>query len=600
MKLYSLKIEGFRRLQNNTVTFGDATFLIGVNNAGKSTVLRAIEYLLSARKSLDNKDYYSIIDEDTGETKTACDTVIFEAEFRNLPIESHDWRGFKGRIFEYDANGTDETGLCIFYRKTYKFGSDVLVELKTKKRILKTEFTSCETPQDFIDNGVSEDLINELFDNPTKKISAVQARKLEEINEIWDLGEEEEWFTNPGGIPGVVLNKLPRFLLIPANTSISEIGGGSTSVLGKTMVELFQEVRRVSPNYKEAQIHLDKLAKELDPQNTDSEFGKMMEELNEILSSVFPDSKIHATADLNDPDKVLKPTFNVEMSSNVRTPVENQGAGMIRATAFGILRYRQKWLSQQDATEKRNLLVCFEEPEIYLCPSAANQMRDTIYDLSDSESQIIATTHSPNMIDLSRKPKQVLNRFYLASSDINIEPFNITKAFNELIDDDKDYVKMLLRVDDYVARVFFTKKVIIVEGDTEEIVIKESLKRLPEDTYLKIVSDFEIIKARGKASIIGLVKYLVSMSINPIVVHDRDLGIEGAEKFNEPIANAVNGNGKIIQMHECLENILGYDPPSREKPYTAYKHTITWGGDWNSIPADWKAKMKDIFEGYID
>jgi predicted ATP-dependent endonuclease of OLD family len=151
---------------------------------------------------------------------------------------------------------------------------------------------------------------------------------------------------------------------------------------------------------------------------------------------------------------------------------------------------------------------------------------------------------------------------------------------------------MLLRVDDHVARVFFTKHIIIIEGDTEEVVIKETLKRLPKERYLKIVSDFEIVKARGKASIIGLVKYLVAMGIAPIVVHDRDNGIAGAE--------ALAGGGKIVQMQENIEDEMGYSAPSSEKPFKAYQHTQTWSDDWASLPAPWKAKMVEIFGDYVE
>ncbi len=108
----------------------------------------------------------------------------------------------------------------------------------------------------------------------------------------------------------------------------------------------------------------------------------MMKDLNAVIDSVFPESKIHATTDLTDPDKSLRPVFKVEMSSNVRTSVNNQGSGMVRAAVFGMLRFHQAWLSKREDEHKRSLLVGFEEPEIYLHPSAANQMRDIIYELS--------------------------------------------------------------------------------------------------------------------------------------------------------------------------------------------------------------------------
>jgi putative ATP-dependent endonuclease of OLD family len=51
MKLHSLKISGFKRIRDTELLFGDATFLIGSNNSGKSTTLKAIEWLLSGKKT---------------------------------------------------------------------------------------------------------------------------------------------------------------------------------------------------------------------------------------------------------------------------------------------------------------------------------------------------------------------------------------------------------------------------------------------------------------------------------------------------------------------------------------------------------------------
>lgn len=598
MKLYRLKIKGFRRLNEVEIIFGDATFLIGQNNAGKSTILKAIELLLSAKKQLDSSDYHSVVDDETGETKPDTTTIIIEGEFRNLPEEANTWRGFKGRIFNYESE--DETGLSVTYRKTFNLGSDVVIEFKSKEREIINDFKDCKTPQDYINAGVDSEIITELFPELDKAVgkSKSASEKLESIDDIWQLKEGEVWFQNPGGIPGNVLKMLPRYLLIPVDSAINEIQGSGGGVLGKTLNELFETVRESSENFKSAQEYLDKLAKELDPADHDSEFGKMMIELNDVLGSVFPESKLHATTDLSDPSKVLKPSFNVEMSSNIRTPVQNQGTGMVRAAVFGMLRFRQKWLSQSEDDIARSLIICFEEPEIYLHPSAANQMRDAIYDLSSSSYQIIASTHSPFIIDISRKPKQVLNRLSEVGGSILSEAFTVTEAFKALLEEDKDYVKMLLKIDDYISRAFFTKNIVVVEGDTEDILIRETLSRLSKVEFLKIVSDFEIIKARGKAAMIGLIKYLTSMGLKPIVVHDRDAGIEGAEKFNVPISKALGENGRIVLMCENVEDELGYSAGS-EKPFKAYLETKNWGENWDEIPENWRKKIKEIFNEYV-
>jgi predicted ATPase len=600
MKLHSLKISGYKRIKYAELFFADATFLIGMNNAGKSSVLRAIEWLLSAKKSIPSQEYYSIVDEETLETRPSGDTIILEAEFRNLPVEATEWRGFKGRVFNYAKVDENDTGLSITYKKTYMLGKEVIVEIKSLEREKKVEFANCKTGQDFINLGVPDDEVKSVFDNLEANISAkTAAEKLPLLDSIWNIKEEACWFTNPGGIPAVVLARLPRFLLIPADASTAELEGGSSGVLGKTLTELFEDVRGSSENYAEAQKYLIKLAGELDPSDKDSEFGKMIAELNSVLGSVFPESRLHATASLSDPRTALKPTFEVEMSSNVKTAVAHQGSGMIRAAAFGMLRFRQKWLSEREDKHDRSLIVCFEEPETFLHPSAANQMRNAIYELSNSKSQIIATTHSPFIIDLSRKPRQILNCIRHDGDGISVRPFNVTEAYKALEEDDKAHVKMILKIDDYVARVFFTKHVVIVEGDTEEIVLKETLKRLPRDRYLKVLADFEIVKARGKAAIIGFAKYLIAMGFSPTVVHDRDSATPGAVVFNAPIAAVVAGHGQVVEMVENVEDEMGFQPSNYEKPYKAYKHTLTWGDDWDDLPLAWRAKMKMIFGDYV-
>ena len=140
MRLHSLKIEGFRRLHSACIMFGDATFLIGANNTGKSTVFKAIEYLLSAKKTIPSSEYYSVIDEETGETKPVVTKIVLEAEFRNLPYDARKWRGFKGRLFSYTTDDEGDSGLSVTYRKTFELGTDMKVEFRSKERELNEKF----------------------------------------------------------------------------------------------------------------------------------------------------------------------------------------------------------------------------------------------------------------------------------------------------------------------------------------------------------------------------------------------------------------------------------------------------------------------------
>ncbi|RVU86476.1 DUF2813 domain-containing protein [Leucothrix sargassi] len=592
MYLHKLKVEGYKRLVNVEVEFNSATFLIGQNNSGKSSLIKAIDYLLT-NKQIPIKDFHSNMNPETNECEIAVDTIRMTAEFRNVSDEAESWRGFRGRIFEYDCD-EGESGKSITYRKEWVPGKAPIQYLKAYKRNLKEQFVGIKKIEELISLDVDESLIQEAFDKKSGSITKTNADKLDYIDELWDITNEETFFKNPGGIPGNVLSRLPRYLLIPAEAGEYELSKTS-GTLQKTLKELFKEVRDTSSNYKEAQVFLNSLADELDPTDTASDFGAMISQLNEVMSNVFPESSVHVNANLSNPDDVLVPQFEIEMESNIRTPIENQGTGMIRSAVFSLLRFRKTWEEQREEKNERGLIICFEEPEIFLHPSAANQMRDTIYELVSSESQIIASTHSPYMIDLSRKPKQNLTRFIKTESGSETINFSVTEAFEALQDDDKSHVKMVLKIDDYVARAFFSNRTILVEGDTEDIVIRETTKRLPLEPRNYVMANCEVIKGRGKPVLKSVINYLKGVGIDPIVMHDSDSGVTGAVVHNEPIRVALNNDKNLFVLERCMESILNYPEPSSEKPYKAFCHTQTWGENYEDVPLAWRK----VYEGLM-
>lgn len=592
MYLYSLQIEGFRKLNNTTVYFGDSTFLIGENNKGKSSIFKALELVLNLKQDISEHDYFAIFDNEESINKQSSDKIILTAEFRGLPSDAPTWRGFKGRIAKDGDNN-----LIIKYKKTFNKGSTKpIIEMLQNTRTLK--IAKPKKWREFISESITEELITswnkDLDSKPTEQ-------ELEEYNELWDIDNSQtSWIANPGGIPQIVSSKLPDILIIPAEDKTEELE--SKGVLSKILDTLFKDVRNKSENFKKAEVFLNKLSEELDPSDQNSDFGKLMSSLNQVLDSVFPDSSIMAKADLSKADDSIKAIFNINMKSNVITPISHQGTGAIRAAVFGLLLFRQQNLLKEQSPENQNLIVCFEEPEIYLHPNAANQMRNKIYELASTNTQIICTTHSPYMISLDREVKQVLNNFIDdASGGTKSISFNTHAEYLKLQDNDKDYIKMLARFDDSLARVFFAKKTLIVEGDTEEVVLRETFNRMPPDKQKIILSEIQIIKARGKATIIPLVKYLKALSIDLFVIHDSDTETAGAEKFNEPILTALNGDSsKLQKMDNCIEDVLGYAPPSSEKPFKAYQQTKAWGTSWSDVPEKWRKMIEqNILKEYF-
>lgn len=606
MQIYSLTIEGFRKHLKTKIIFSDSTFLIGENNVGKSSILYALDYLLGAKTNIPIDEFYAL--EDSGERKVVVDNIVFTAEFRRIPKEANSWRGFKGRLLQYEPDKNDplDTGLKFIYRKTFPKGGKVKIETFENPKSLKSEFENCTCIQDFLNAGLSEDQLTDDIKKIKydKKLTAKERALFNVIEEIFDIDDSQEcWVENPGGILQNVLSKLPKYLLIPAQDSEGEISGTS-GTLQKTLNELFNEVREKSENYKLAQEYLNKLAKELDPSDESTEISKMIGEINGIISDVFPHTGISAEANLSDADKVIKPAFDIQMNSNVSTPSNLQGTGLIRSTVFALLRYKALRDNKKDTMQERQLIIGFEEPEIYLHPNAISKMRDTIYSLAESgNNQIVCTTHSPYMIDLNKKPKQTLNRLSLTTCDfgesraLTVEsiPFNITKEFLELQEDDKNYIKMLLRVEDAIAKCFFVKKVLIIEGDTEQVVLSETISKIPGNLKNEILSDWYILRARGKAAIIPLIKYLRAMQIDIYVMHDKDENTPGAVKFNEPIRQALDNDSHLFVLENCVEDVLGYTAPASNKPYKAYCYVNKNWKEWETVGEEWKTIIQKIF-----
>ena len=594
--------------------FSDASFLIGENNTGKSTILKAIELLLTDTGRITDDSFFRFTHAGGDET---INEIVLTAEFRGLPEGAEEWRGFRGRIFTCEDEkfaGQEDSENSIFYRKKFTSGALRKIEMKSREKKKKDFLKDIKTINGFVENGFEEEILIDTEFETVDRTKNMTANKLQEFidyfeNEFdfYDYSDDEVWDLNPGGIAGNVLSKLPKVLYIPAHDGADDLGE-TKGAFQNILTELFSDVRDESENYKQAQVLLNKLADELNPENLETEFGKMMVDLNSTLTGVFTGVGLNAKAALSDADSAIKPKFTISMSSNISTPVEMQGTGVIRSTVFALPRYRAL-RDMEKSSYRRPLIICFEEPEIYLHPNAANQMRDTIYELANTaNNQIVCSTHSPYMIDLGKRTGQLLNYLYLDNSSIEIgtgeavpceivknQAFNIQSGFKNLQDDDKDYVKLILKMDDYLARIFFAKNILIVEGDTEEIVLRETISLMPETMKKNALCNWQVVRARGKASIIALVKYLKAMCIEPYVMHDLDLDTQGAAVMNEPIREALGNDEKLITIKNCIEDLLGYTAPSKDKPYTAYKFIQENWGNYSEISEAWKQIVESIF-----
>ena len=185
MKLHSLTMEGFRKHLNTTVYFSDSTFLLGENNVGKSSVLCALKYLLEKISDIPDEEYYATSSD--GERITIAQEIVLTAEFRDIPPEAEEWKGFKGRLLKYETDG-EETGLRFVYRKTFPRGGKAKIETLENKKTIKEEFNGFKNICDLLTAGLDEsELPDELVALDRNKSLTKKQRDLEEsIEAIYD------------------------------------------------------------------------------------------------------------------------------------------------------------------------------------------------------------------------------------------------------------------------------------------------------------------------------------------------------------------------------------------------------------------------------
>ena len=184
-------------------------------------------------------------------------------------------------------------------------------------------------------------------------------------------------------------------------------------------------------------------------------------------------------------------------------------------------------------------MLLIDEPEVALHPNAIRAASEYLYNLSKDDSwQVILTTHSPAFIN------PIEDHTTIVRLDRNIEnptPKVFCSDSVEFTPDERENSKLLNRFDLNLSEMFFGQYPLIVEGDTEYAVFNY-LMNSNQDEY-KIADRPIIIRAHGKYSIVLIIKILSHFKVNFSVLHDSDLPRRRDGKMN----SAWLANNKIFE-----------------------------------------------------
>lgn len=271
-------------------------------------------------------------------------------------------------------------------------------------------------------------------------------------------------------------------------------------------------------------------------------------------------------------------TLRMGPSNGHLSDVEHQGSGAQRTLLWAALRYVAE--KGKDADSARTKILLLDEPELCLHPSAVRDACTTLYKLADGKQwQVMVTTHSAAFIDLHRDNTTVVRVERSAAGDVKGTTVFRPKRVN-LDPDDKKELKLLNLFDPYVAEFFFGGQTILVEGDTEYTAFKYVASLEPNEPAFR---NLHVVRARGKVTIGLLARILNQFGARYAVLHDSDspttlrkgkLIVNPAWTNNAGIlkqteAQVASGKVRLIAAVPHFEGAVFGTTAKNEKPYGA-------------------------------
>lgn len=225
-------------------------------------------------------------------------------------------------------------------------------------------------------------------------------------------------------------------------------------------------------------------------------------------------------------------------------------------------------------------LLLIDEPENALHPMAARAAQRHLYELAKSPDwQVIMTTHSPHFVNPFEDHTTIVRLDRPGDGEAApVAPKTYRSDSIEFEGDDKERLQALQHIDPSFSEVFFGSYPVLVEGDTEHAAFMSSILERQHGLMDRVT----VIRARGKAILVPLIKVMTHFRIDFGVVHDTDTPFKrnghrnGMWTENEKIRNAVlNARAAGISARHRVsipdfERFLGGEEVSKDKPLQTY------------------------------
>jgi len=541
LKISHIKIKNFRTFNDFSQDVGKYNLFVGKNNTGKSNLLWAI-YCFYYPNNLNKDD----IRKDSNGNRVANE---FEIELTFDELNAEEQRNNN----KYYHNGKLKIQLRGWIDENGNFKSEHHGYIQKEKLIF---------PPDF-DESLKK-LLQSL--SPPKKADLNNFPELYKITQkIQSKGQitKENWvkIKNEFIIRHSEIERKPQERLAEEKYQ----GFVRTREVNKTGDCIFipakrdpSEVLKTEGTKSPIRQLIEILVGDITSEEIKDDFQKVREKINQEraekiknLEKKFKDELTLWKTDVNidlktfDISEVLPLKFDVLYNDGVPTNLERKGTGLQRYIFFKFL----KISNEMRLGENISLILLFEEPEAHLHPQIQREIANILKELSEKQNyQIFITTHSPQFIDI-----QNLDEIYICTKNNNGYS-ELNKCGLKLSSDLKENIKISLFFDPHVCEIFFADRIVLIEGQSEEIAINFMCQK-----GLLNVSNVSIINAKSKHNIPTFLKVFNSLKIPYCVMVDEDPYFEPYFKKKNPdkIKDKRKHYNKTIEISKLINKSLG-------------------------------------------
>jgi len=335
----------------------------------------------------------------------------------------------------------------------------------------------------------------------------------------WDP-EKHEWVAGGmGGWDTLIASRIPVPLRVRPTDDAATTEAQIVVILTTAAKKAIQaDEGRTSEVLGALKKLTDELAKEVEAQ-----LSQATGRITARIGSIFPGYTVEFIPEIGEftPEKAVGAGsyIRVRGPGEGSIPLAQQGAGLRRTflwSALGTLAdIGQVKRGKTTITADRQRILLIEEPESFLHPPMVRAAREALYALAEvPEWQVIATTHSPVFVDVS-KPHTTIVRV-AREGEQRTRLFSTDKA--AFSNEERENLKMIRSCHATVAEFFFVDHVVLVEGETEHAVLSVLLSRRLDAAGRGMC----VVNCLGKANIPLFQKILNQFGSPYTVVHDSD------------------------------------------------------------------------------